>query len=274
MSILNMKNKIFDCVTFFQENFITNFRFEVLDQVVDYFVVCESRFDHRGNKKELNFKLTNSKYKEKIIYLVLEEPFKKNNDIWQNQAEQREYIINGLYHADLNDYVMFSDPDEIPRPELLKNISIKKKYGIFLQNIYCYKFNLFNRYESPWEGTRICQKKNLRSIDYMRQKIKKKNLSSPFWKFYKEKNIQIIEKGGWHFNSLLSPEEISKKLKTFAHSEFSDEKFSSVSVIKEKISKRIDLFERNHEYEEVKIDNSFPDYLIKNINKYKEYTIF
>jgi len=274
MSILNMKNKIFDCVTFFQENFITNFRFEVLDQVVDYFVVCESRFDHRGNKKELNFKLTNSKYKEKIIYLVLEEPFKKNNDIWQNQAEQREYIINGLYHADSNDYVMFSDPDEIPRPELLKNISIKKKYGIFLQNIYCYKFNLFNRYESPWEGTRICQKKNLRSIDYMRQKIKKKNLSSPFWKFYKEKNIQIIDKGGWHFNSLLSPEEISKKLKTFAHSEFSDEKFSSVSVIKEKISKRIDLFERNHEYEEVKIDNSFPDYLIKNINKYKEYTIF
>ena len=274
MRILSMKNKIFDCVTFFQENFITNFRFEVLDQVVDYFVVCESRFDHRGNKKELNFKLTNSKYKEKIIYLVLEEPFKKNNDIWQNQAEQREYIINGLYHADLNDYVMFSDPDEIPRPELLKNISIKKKYGIFLQNIYCYKFNLFNRYESPWEGTRICQKKNLRSIDYMRQKIKKKNLSSPFWKFYKEKNIQIIEKGGWHFNSLLSPEEISKKLKTFAHSEFSDEKFSSVSVIKEKISKRIDLFERNHEYEEVKIDNSFPDYLIKNINKYKEYTIF
>jgi len=37
--------------------------------------------------------------------------------------------------------------------------------------------------------------------------------------------------------------------------------------------KGIDLFERNHEYEEVEIDNSFPDYLIKNINKYKEYTI-
>ena len=273
MRILNMKNKIFDCVTFFQENFITNFRFEVLDQVVDYFVVCESRFDHRGNKKELNFKLANPRYKEKIIYLVLERPFKKNNNIWQNQAEQREHIISGLHHADSNDYIMFSDPDEIPRPELLKNINIKKKYGIFLQNIYCYKFNLFNRYESPWEGTRICKKKNLNSINYMRQKIKKKNLNSPFWKFYKEKSIQIIENGGWHFNSLLSPEEISKKLKTFAHSEFSDEKFSSVSVIKEKMSKGIDLFERNHEYEEVEIDNSFPDYLIKNINKYKEYTI-
>ena len=46
----------------------------------------------------------------------------------------------------------------------------------------------------------------------MRQKIKLKNLTAPFWKFYKEKSIQIIENGGWHFNSLSSAEEISKKL--------------------------------------------------------------
>ena len=51
-----MKNKIFDCVTFFQENFITNLRFEILNKAVDYFVVCESKYDHRGNNKELNFK--------------------------------------------------------------------------------------------------------------------------------------------------------------------------------------------------------------------------
>ena len=28
----------------------------------------------------------------------------------------------------------------------------------------------FNKYETPWEGTRVCKKKNLKSIDYMRQK--------------------------------------------------------------------------------------------------------
>ena len=55
----------------------------------------------------------------------------------------------------------------------------------------------------------------------MRQKVQVKNLSSPFWKFYKEKDIEVINNGGWHFNSLLTPEEISKKLKTFAHNEFS-----------------------------------------------------
>ena len=63
--------KIFDCITFFKENFITNLRFEILKDVVDYFIVCESIYDHRGQKKKLNFKLLNEKYRSKIIYLTL-----------------------------------------------------------------------------------------------------------------------------------------------------------------------------------------------------------
>ena len=263
-----MNSKIYDCFTFYQENFITNLRFEILNEFVDYFVVCESQYDHRGNNKKLNFKLLNSKFKEKVIYLVYEGPFKSKNNMWENQAEQREHIISGLSDASPNDYIMFSDPDEIPRPDLLKNLNLKKRYGIFLQNIYCYKFNLFNKYESPWEGTRVCKIKDLKSIDYMRQKIRHKNLLMPFWKFYREKNIEVIENGGWHFNSLLSPEEISKKLKTFAHSEYSGEKYSSIESIKKKIKNKIDLFDRGHKYEAVQIDNSFPEYLIQNINKF------
>mgnify|MGYP006120334365 FL=1 len=163
---------------------------------------------------------------------------------------------------------MFSDPDEIPRPDLLKNLNLRKKYGIFLQNIFCYKFNLFNKYESPWEGTRVCKMKDLKSIDYMRQEIRYKNLSMPFWKFYKEKSIEVIENGGWHFNSLLSPEEISQKLKTFAHSEYSEKKYSSVVSIKQKIRNKIDLFDRGHKYEKVQINNTFPEYLTRNISKF------
>ena len=62
-------NKIYDCITFFQENFITNIRFEILKDVVDYFVVCESRYDHKNNKKNLNFKLVNPNIKKKIDLL-------------------------------------------------------------------------------------------------------------------------------------------------------------------------------------------------------------
>ena len=48
-----MRSKIFDCITFFRENFITNVRFEILNKNVDYFVICESKFDHNGKKKDL-----------------------------------------------------------------------------------------------------------------------------------------------------------------------------------------------------------------------------
>jgi len=267
-----MNSKIFDCITFFQENFITNIRFEILKDVVDYFVVCESIYDHRGKKKKLKFKLLNEKYRSKIIYLVLEEKF-KSKDLWKNQAQQREFIFNGLKSAKKDDYIMFSDPDEIPRPEKLQQFSLQGKYGIFLQDCFCFKFNLYNKYESPWEGTRVCKMKNLTSIDHMRQNVKSKNLKYSFFRIDKEKNIQVIKNGGWHFNNILSPEDISLKLKTFAHSEFASEEFSSIEVIRDKIEKRVDLFNRQHEYEVVKIDNNFPTYIINNSDKFSNFIV-
>ena len=265
-------SKIFDCVTFFKENFVTNIRFEILNDLVDYFVICESIYDHRGKKKELNFKLLNEKFRSKIIYIVYEEKF-KSQDLWKNQAQQREFIFEGLKFANDNDHVMFSDPDEIPNPDKLKNLDLKNKYGIFLQDCFCYKINLFNKYESPWEGTKICKMKNLKSIDHMRQNVKVKNLKYKFFRIDKEKDIQIISDGGWHFNNLMSPEDISLKLKTFAHSEYASPEFSSVSIIKEKIHKKIDLFNRGHIYEVVNLGKKFPNYILKNLDKFKDYIV-
>ena len=128
--------KIFDCITFFQENLITNIRLEILNEYVDYFVICESTFDHVGNKKNFKFKLSNNQFKDKIIYLILDKPFPKSNNAWQNQALQREFIFNGLGSAEPLDLILFSDPDEIPNPKLLKNLSLQKDYGIFYKSIW------------------------------------------------------------------------------------------------------------------------------------------
>ena len=104
--------------------------------------------------------------------------------------------------AEQEDYIFFSDPDEIPRPEILINFELKKKYGIFMQKCFNYKFNLYNSHESPWEGTRVCKKKNLKSIDFMRQKIKSKNLKYNFLRIDKEKSIELFDEAGWHFNNI------------------------------------------------------------------------
>ena len=88
--------KIYDCITFFNENFITNIRFEIIHKEVDYFIVCESKYDHKSNKKNINFKLKNKKFRNKVIHLVLDTPFSSKTNAWQNQATQREHIFHAL----------------------------------------------------------------------------------------------------------------------------------------------------------------------------------
>lgn len=164
---------------------------------------------------------------------------------------------------------MFSDPDEIPSPSLLKNFSLKKKYGIFLQKHYVYKINLQNQYEDPWEGTRITKKKNLFSIDFLRQKILRKNLKYPFWRIDKEKSIEIFKNGGWHFNNLMTPVDISLKIKTFAHSEYNTKEFFDINSIKKKILEKKDLYNQNRIFNEVRISKkNHPKYILNNLNKF------
>ncbi len=268
-----VNNKKIDCITFFDNSFIFELRFNILKDYVDFFVVCESKYDHRNNPKKLNFDL---KFLEddRVKYIVLDNPFPNGKDIWKNQAIQREFLLDHLRSfVEDEDYIFFSDPDEIPDPKILKNFQLVKKYGIFFQKCFNFKFNLFNPFETPWEGTRVCKKKNLKSINFMRQKVKSKNLNYNFLRFDKEKNIEIFDEGGWHFNNVMEPELISLKLKTFAHSEFSEKKFSDVDVIKNKIEKKIDLFHRGHQYKKIELDDSFPEYLTSNYEKYKTFIL-
>jgi beta-1,4-mannosyl-glycoprotein beta-1,4-N-acetylglucosaminyltransferase len=266
-----MKSRIFDCITFFRENFITNIRFEILNNLVDYFVVCESKFDHTGKKKSLNFKLHNCFFKKKIIYIVIDEPFPNNLKTgWARQAYQRDYMIYKIPNIQVNDYLFFSDPDEIPNPSKLKNFKLKKKYGIFLQKFYTYKFNIYNKYDSPWEGTRVCKFGDLKSINYMRQNILIKNLRK-WWRPDKEKNIEVIQDGGWHFNNILSPKELSKKLKKFAHQEYNLDIFTNEKKIRQRLKARKDLYNKGKNFIRVKLDHTFPKYILKNRNKFKTF---
>ena len=160
------KVKIYDCITFYDENLLTNLRFEILKNVVDTFVVCESIFDHKRKKKEINFNLINQELKNKVKHLIIKEPFPLNLNNWQIEEFQREKLLDAIKGADSEDFIMYSDSDEIPNPEILKKFYLKKKYGIFLQNFYVYNINTFNQYETPWEGTRICKKKKFK-IHYL-----------------------------------------------------------------------------------------------------------
>ena len=102
-----MSNKIYDCITFFDNNFMFNLRYNILKDYVDYFVICESIYDHRGNPKKKNFFQSKEYDHKKIKYFVLEKPFPKNTSIWENQAIQREFLLKSLDFANSEDYIFF-----------------------------------------------------------------------------------------------------------------------------------------------------------------------
>ena len=66
------------------------------------------------------------------------------------------------------------------------------------------------------------KKKHLKKFSWFRA-LKMKNKYAPFWKFWKEKNIDLINNGGWHFTYLMSCEKIAEKIKSSEHSEFNNE---------------------------------------------------
>ena len=260
--------KIFDCFLYNGENLILDLRLNTLSKYIEKFIIIESRYDHQGNKKKLNFKLDKfKKFESKIIYLIIENfPEKLSN--WERENFQRNYIINGLSSAGADDYVIISDVDEIP--DLTKINSLDNfKFSVFEQKMYYYKINLLNKTNPFWYGSRVCKKKYLKSPQWLRsQKIKK----YPFWKFNKIK-WNIIKNGGWHFSFLMCPEEIKKKLASFAHSEYNNRKYTNLKKIEDSIKNKMDLFDRPILYEKNIFDKTFPDYVVNNKEKFKDWIL-
>ena len=269
--------KVFDCTTFYNENMMLELRFNILDPYVDKFVITESKYSHSGEKKKLNFDINKfKKFEDKIDYIVIDDlptdikKFKKGwNKSHIRDQFQRNSLEKGYKKFADEDLIMISDIDEIPDPKKISEFDINNIYACFLQRNFQSKINLLNVSDGYWAGTKICKKKFLKSPQWLRDiKTKKK----PFWKFFK-KNIQLINEGGWHFSFLKNPHSIIKKIKSYAHQEYNVNEFTDLNNIERKISKGLDLFNRDIEYKKVEIDETFPDYIRENKQKFKEWIL-
>ena len=64
--------KIFDCFMYFDEDILLDIRLNILWDKVDYFVIVESKYNHKGEPRDLNFDIKKfDKFKSKIIYICL-----------------------------------------------------------------------------------------------------------------------------------------------------------------------------------------------------------
>ena len=47
--------KIFDCFMYFDEDIVLDVRLNLLDKYVDYFIIVESIYNHKGEKRNPQF---------------------------------------------------------------------------------------------------------------------------------------------------------------------------------------------------------------------------
>ena len=264
---------IFDCFQYFNEDHIADLRFNILDEYVDFFIIVESTVNHQGQTRKLHFdKNKYKKFQNKIVYIEVDDTpdnIKKPHTGGESLVEQhqRNSIMKGLNKSQDNDLIILSDVDEIPDLNKLK-VFDKNKYAVFSQKMFMYKLNLLNLNENNWHGSKICLKKNLKSPQWLRNlKFKK----YPFWRIDKQKNLQIINDGGWHFAYLQDVKNISKKIKSFAHGEFNKLDIVSEKNIELRINQGEDVLGRGYKIKKIEIDSSYPEYIINNKDKLKNW---
>ena len=264
---------IYDCFQYFNEDHVIDLRLNILNKYVDYFVISESTKTHQGKDKKINFDINNfPKFKDKIIFLIdnYDEKINFEKHIGGEspiEQHQRNKLIDGLQNAHQEDLIILSDSDEIPDLEKLSEIRKDKKFIAFSQKMFMYKLNLQNIEESNWIGSRIVKKKDLKSMQSLRN-LKFKNY--PFWRLDK-KNLQIID-GGWHFSFLQTPNQILEKIKSYSHGEFNTNDINEKNI-EERILKNEDIFKRGNTLKKVNLDETFPKFIIDNQNKFLKWII-
>ena len=293
--------KIYDCFMYFDEDIVVDVRLNTLNQFVDYFVIVESRFTHKGEARELKFNHKKfEKFKDKIIYIVDEEIYSLTEKIKIDDSEdeksrkaifnaayrengQRNLISKGLEGANKEDFIMISDVDEIPKLSGLNFNTLKEKIILFKQDMFYYKFNL----KLPnliWTGTKACRKKNLVNPQWLRNI---KDRKYPFFRidtFFsntKYTSIKIINDGGWHFSNIKTPKEIEFKLRSYLHHREFDLNPLSVDQIDKIIKNKQAIYDLKVDKTVNKIGNGsilekfefnkLPEYIVTNKDKFLDW---
>jgi beta-1,4-mannosyl-glycoprotein beta-1,4-N-acetylglucosaminyltransferase len=263
--------KIIDCFIFYNELDLLTYRLNLLNNIVDYFVIVEATHTFVGKEKPLFFngnKHLFETFSDKIIHIIVDDfPYKYPNvnignyDVWKNEKFQRNAISRGInYIKDLSqtDVIILSDLDEIPDPYTLDKI----KKGNIIVNINIlemdlYYYNLNTRVKDKWSLCKIMSYEKYNNLNRNCQYIRMTSCSK-------------ILNGGWHLSFFGDNLFIQNKIQNFSHQEFNNSNYTDLKNIENRVKNSCDAFDRNCIIDKIKIeDNTYlPIDYNKFLNKY------
>ena len=265
---------IYDCFQFFNELDILKIRLHVLSPVVDRFVISEATETFSGLKKPLYYeenKAMFAEFEDKIIHVVVDDT--PQGGTHERDTFQKNAVTRGLAGCTDDDIVIFSDLDEIPNPdkirEILQNFQEDKIYHFAQRLFYCYLnmeevsgslLSSAGEFEGvarkKWIGTKMLSYKLLRAQHLLLGELR----------FPERKEIGIrVDDGGWHFGYMGGHGEkdirkrVQEKVVSAAHQEYNSKHV--LSNVTDQIKDGKDIFGRNAQFVRCEIDESFPAYI-------------
>ena len=271
--------KIIDCFIFYNELDLLNYRFSILNEFVDFFILVEASHSFTGKEKKSYYydnKDFFSEFIDKIIYININDmPFIFPNidynrgNQWENEKHQRNCITRGIHKLSNliklsdEDIILIADLDEIPDPLILQKI---KNNELLEQDCYsleqdCYYYNLNSKKKNCWHAAKILSYKKYLEIQTDIHK-------------FRGNEYPIIKSGGWHLSYFGDSSFIQNKIQNFSHQELNIPTYTNLDEIDNKIKNNIDLFNRNQNQNIINIniiDNLYlPPKYDKYLTKYYE----
>lgn len=276
---------VYDCIPFFNELDILKLRLNVLDPIVDKFIIEEATHTFSGEVKELCFEKNKDMFREflpKIEYIVVDNS-PKEATTHERDKFQKNALIGGLQEVTDEDVILLSDVDEIPNPKVLKeiiaNFDPDKVYHLAQRMFYCF-LNMeevsgkllsitgeFPGVERKlWLGTKVFGKKSIPAAGII--EMREHPVTA--------ENAVRVADGGWHFGYMGNTGEkdvakrIGVKVVAAAHQEYNNQ--DTLSEAMDRLILGQDMFGRDARFQRVDVDETYPEYLLAHREEY-EYLI-
>ena len=265
---------VYDCFQFFNELDMLKIRLNVLNPVVDRFVISEATETFSGIRKPLYYEENKDMFAEfadKIIHVVVDDT--PEGGTHERDTFQKNAVTRGLAGCTDDDIIIFSDLDEIPNPdkirEILDDFQEDRIYHFAQRLFYCYlnmeevSGNLLS-YAGEFEGVEHRKWIGTKMLSY--KLLREQNLLLGELRFPERKEIGIrVDDGGWHFGYMGGHGEkdirkrVQEKVISAAHQEYNSRHI--LSQVTDQIKDGKDIFGRNAQFVRCKIDDTFPQYI-------------
>lgn len=262
---MTKKRNIIDAFLFFNEFDLLKLRLNYLNDVVDYFLICECNHTYSAILKPYYLDQVIDDIPQDICRKIIRIKYEVDgryyyNDHWRLEKEQRNFISKNLSQFSSDDIIMISDLDEIPNKNSIEKIlSVWDNNSLYTLKCDWFNYNFNTCLQNSWWGT--CFSSVQKCIENGSQWIRDEG-AVVFNMGMESDTFEIIENGGWHFSYFSDLEKIKIKLESYSHHEFNKEEYKNFTYLNDCIKNKKSLHNKNVHFFDYNF-NDFPKELKK-----------